>query len=263
MLLAEYVHNPSKMALLTRGSVQPSLMRPDGLPQYIKASFALPLPWKDKQGRQQFVTTFGSPIEELRKFDITQREGGLAGIGSELVRTIIGQMTPPFKQAAEIAAGKDFFYRKPIQEADRVKQMFGLEKLLPGLRTDVLKSGKTRLRADPDMLYALRQSPLSRLVSTLQKLGDPDRNIADKLFATLSGINIARFYNETQAPRAAVENLQKLLRRQIPEGEVRKLETVYPTEAGKRNPDTMRLMEALRAAEKKSRAVYQTSGGKL
>jgi site-specific DNA-cytosine methylase len=263
MLTKEFISNPHKMAALMRGSVQPSLLRPEGLPEYIKASFALPLPWKDKQGREQFITTFGSPIEEFRKFDISQHEGGLVGRGTELARTIIGQMTPPFKQAAEIAAGKDFFYRKPIQEADRVKQMFGLEKLLPGLRTDVLKSGKTRLRADPDMLYALRQSPASRLISTLQKLGDPDRNLADKLFATLSGINVARFYKETQAPRVKVEQLMALLKRKIPEGQARKFETVYLTEAGKKNRDSTMLMDALRAAEKKSRAVYQHSGGKL
>ena len=263
MLTKEFISNPSKMAALTRGSVQPSLLRPEGLPEYIKASFALPLPWKDRKGREQFVTTFGSPIEEFRKFDVSQREGGLAGIGSELARTIIGQMTPPFKQAAEIAAGKDFFYRKPIQEADRVKQMFGLEKLLPGLRTDVLKSGKTRLRADPDMLYALRQSPFSRVISTLQKLGDPDRDLSDKLFATLSGINVARFYKETQAPRNMVDMLKRKLKLKIPEGMVRNFETIYATEAGKKNAEVMRLMEILRGAEKKSRAVYQTSGGKL
>ena len=141
--------------------------------------------------------------------------------------------------------------------------MFGLEKLLPGLRTDVLKSGKTRLRADPDMLYALRQSPASRLISTLQKLGDPDRNLADKLFATISGINVARFYKETQAPRVKVEQLMAMLKRKIPEGQARKFETVYLTEAGKKNRDATMLMEILRGAEKKSRAVYQHSGGKL
>ena len=248
MLTKEFISNPSKMAALTRGSVQPSLLRPEGLPSYIKQSFALPLPWKDKQGREQFITTFGSPIEEFRKFDVSQREGGLAGIGSELARTIIGQMTPPLKQAAEIAAGKDFFYRKPIQESDRVKQMFGLEKLLPGLRTDVLKSGKTRLRADPDMLYALRQSPFSRVISTLQKLGDPDRDISDKLFATLSGINVARFYKETQAPRSLVDMLKRKLKLEIPEGMVRKFETIYPTEAGKKNAEVMRMMDILRSA---------------
>ena len=262
LMARQVFENPAKLASLARLTTLPSIKRPDYLPEYLRQTAALP--WPDKflgipiggsePGETEYISGFGSPLEEVSKLDWTNLPPGITGKVGGFLERMLSQTAPPVRTFGELVAGKDFFYKKPISEADRAPYLnipftggeYGLQKILPGAtgyREEVTPGGAKRPRMDPHLLYGLRQTPVSRGIQEWSRLMDPRRSQLARWGQFLTGLRISGVNLATEEPRAKFRILKDRLSEHIGPGEVRVFEKLFATEAGKRNIELQKLLE--------------------
>jgi hypothetical protein len=257
-VMTEYFENPGKMAALTRATV-PGPGAEGPIPEQVKRTAAIPI-WAGPQGEEQFLTGFGSPLEELSKFDPTGGAGGVLGGGAEILKRIGQQVAPVWRAPAEAALGKDLFTGRDILDMDRAEPILGK---IPGLREAIgfrektLPSGQKRFEADPLALFILRNLPTSRLQRTANQVSDivadtdPRRGNLQNLLQLLSGVRVVS-QDEVDKLRTLAENLRREAEPLRRTGEVRIFERPYAPkdEAGLKSPRATELLKLLTAVER-------------
>ena len=255
LLATQYLENPSRMAALTRLTAQPTVARPKFTTEYIRATSALPWAFGEEDPNlKKYITGIGSPLEELHKYDVTQRQPGVSGLIGETLRKVFAHTAPPIRLGAELAAGEDFFFRKPLAEADYVRRLpFDLQKLLSDYREETLPSGRVRRRANPDLQLFLRNIPGARFLGEAGKLSDDRKTDLEKAINFLTGMQIRDVDLEYELPRARKREVERRLQPFVSSGDVRTFSRMFSTEFGKENPEVAGLLERLRILDNRRR----------
>ena len=119
-LLRGFRDNPSKMALLTRATTQPTIKRGDvALPEFVRESSAIPI-GETPEGALQYLTGVGSPLEELQKFDPTTPIGSGVGSAAQIGRKILTQLNPLLRYPMELALQQDAFLADDLLDLNKV-----------------------------------------------------------------------------------------------------------------------------------------------
>lgn len=253
-LVRETLTNPGGMAQMTRLAGQPSIPR-DQIPDYLRSSPAIPF-GEDKEGNLRVLAGLGLPVEELARYDWSAAGPSWAARLSRLLQNQLQGTAPPIKGLLELTAGKDFFLDRPLLDADRAPSWM---RALPGPIKDAIsfkeyedKSGRTQYRADPYLLHALRLTPASRLSNSLGKISDPRRTWGDALTNLLSGARTVPVDPEREKLRSTIRDLKDALEAKQQAGTARQFPIFFATQRdGKRDPETLELLEMLRLTQKR------------
>lgn len=259
LLATQAMEKTGEIAMLMRAASQPSLER-GAVPEYLNETAAIPF-GRDQAGNPSFITGLGIPVEELSKFDTSGAEPGKTAAATRLLEKAAAQMSPIFRMPLERLRGKDFFLNRPILESDRaypwMKDMPESLKWLADFKETQTERGP-QYRADPDVLWWLRNSPVSRLLNTAGKLTDPRRSLGDKAANFLTGVRTVGVSPDQEA-RAAREMIERQLLEKMGEGKARQFRGFFATGRGNeelgipdlRDPETMALLERLRLLREK------------
>jgi len=167
----------------------------EGLPPWARSAFGFKLGEKD--GKMQYLTSFGTPVEAA--LQTLERPG----------KTTLSSTNPIIKYAAERQLGYDFFREKDIQDIQTLgaglgKVLMDKEKTPEWMRealnvkeyTD--KNGVTRYSADPNKLHLLRSIPTSRMMGALNTMFDGNKTQVQKALSLLTGLAIYDIDKEQQ-----------------------------------------------------------------
>lgn len=246
-VLGEYIENPAKMAAMTRGVTQPTTER-GPVPGWLRQTAAIPA-GEDAGGNKRFLTGLGTPLEELQKLDVFS---GSKGIIENTINKAISLAVPPVKVGLERAFDYDTFLQRKISEADKAYPWMrflpkGVQEKI-SFKEETLPSGHKRLRADPEVLYWLRNSPLSRLMNVFGKLTDPAKSGWEGPIQLASGIRIASIDERDELARLLQEKIGEKLEGAQREGKAKRFEHFFATGAkGEKDEEVKRLLKLLDA----------------
>lgn len=219
------VSNIMKAMRDAQGDVSPE--EKQFLPDFVKEGFFTKV-GNDKYGQPQFITQYGTPIEQF---------AGLFG-ENQVLRTI-SQFNPLLKAPIELGIGKDSFRKQDLKDVYNAKEY----KMAPQFVKDLLKikpvekpvyrnnkkTNETKIDyvADPERLLVARSLFTSRGVSYLDKVfgGNLEGfaqalNLVTGIKAYPIDIESSKYFKERDARR----ELQDLLQRY---GVIKKMEIPY------------------------------------
>jgi hypothetical protein len=244
-VLGEYIENPAKMAAMTRGVTQPTTER-GPVPSWLRQTAAIPA-GEDAGGNKRFLTGLGTPLEELQKLDIFSGGKGILG---NAVGKALSLAVPPVKIAAERAFDYDTFLQRKVSEADKAYPWMrflpkGVQEKI-SFKEETLPSGHKRLRADPEVLYWLRNSPLSRLMNVFGKLTDPAKSGWEGPIQLGTGVRVTSIDERDELARLLQEKIGGKLEGAQREGKAKRFEHFFATGLkGEKDEEVKRLLKLL------------------
>lgn len=129
------------------------------LPERVSGSIALPLPWKDARGNQEFLLGLGLPIEATIQFISAATPTGFR-------QGILGGLNPPIRLAAEGLTNRSFYFGGEWASYRKAPAW-----LPRSMATEItLPNGKKTYEVSGEINEILNVLPTSRLDSTLHKL---------------------------------------------------------------------------------------------
>jgi hypothetical protein len=169
----------------------------EGLPAYLRSSFAIKMGGDPETGVKQYLANFGTPVEQFAdQFDVSRTPALRA----------ISQLTPPMKLTLELAFGKDSFRQKDLKDVYDAREY----KTAPQPVKDFLKikevekpvfmtgpdgkakpvPGQKRIQyvADPERLLLARSLFTARGFNTLDQMFGGDYQGAAKWLKLLTGM---------------------------------------------------------------------------
>lgn len=190
------------LSLQTIGQAQRSLTAEgEPLPERLEGSIALPLPWRDREGNQQFFTQLGLPQEQV------VRMLSLASFSPQAFRReALGGVHPALKLPAEAITGRSFYYgtewgtyrRAGVLERPFAREVPGPDGQVlhevPGLINELSSAAPTAwINTTLNRLFDERQPPFARLLNVATGLrvqsvdvgSERRRRIADYLRSKL------------------------------------------------------------------------------
>ncbi len=256
-MMGQALEHPAKTAGLWRVATQPSTER-ENIPSWMRSTLALPSPFgPDKAGNQSYLTGLGLPMEEFAKFDVTGAPG-VTGKIRRLLERLALMSVPQVKVPAELMAGKDFYLQRPIAEADKAPRGFPYT-MLPGYTETKLPSGRTSTRADPELMYFLRNSPIGRAFQTLGKVTDTTKPGLLRVMQQLSGLRTTSTVEESEKLRSLKERITEALEGLKLEGKAGSLTDYYAKigEGGAKDPQAQMLVRMLRQIQEANAKAQQ------
>lgn len=234
-MIAAAFTQAGKVKQLTQLGMQPG--GPEREPGYTKDALSIPL-GTDADGNAMLGYDLGTPIE-----------GAAAPFGKGLPG-LLGSLNPALKVPLELGSGQDFFLHKPIEE-NRKAPHWAAD--LPGPVRDALgvveiptQSGKPKFEMDPLALYALNNSPLSRLSNTLGKATDDRKGAFARGINLFSGAKAVSVDEEAEDKWATKGEIKRRLKELERQGKVRTPEIFTADVAGKEDAEVQALLKALR-----------------
>ena len=247
-MLKAFVETPSRQAMAFRAITQPTVER-GPMPAWLREGVNLPA-GQDRQGNPQFFSGIGVPQEELAKLDIfTGARPGAFGVAQRALEKGAMQLVPQLRAPIEMTADRDFFLQRPIAEADKAP---AFAKFLPGFSEVKFKGGGTGYRADPHVLYALRNSPLAAIFNKVGKATDERKDLGERIMQALTGTRFTSIEPEREAERMAMEVIRRRLGELQVEGKTGKLDEYFAKlqADGQKDPEAMMLLKMLRQIRK-------------
>jgi len=246
LLVKSYFERPRQMALLTRLTTQPSMPREMPVPEFVRATAAVPV-GVNLQGDPRFLFGMGSPLEELNKLDISSPLG-LAGGMQQIMRRVGVQMNPLLRAPLEYATGKELYYDRPIILSDKAEPILDQVPLLRNwlqLRREELPGGKVRYRADPYRYWLFKNMPTSRFEDLANQLADvvgnvdPRKSGLQSLIQALTGVKVASLDPMDQI-RTLVDWHRAQAQPLVRQGLMGELPILYPrTVSGEKAPEAV------------------------
>lgn len=239
-LVAEaLIENLHRVGDITALGQQPG--KPDFIPPWANEGLPLAL-GHDDHGNTQMAYNLHTPVEFA--FDpISGFSQGLQRGGEKL----LSHLNPLIKAPLELATNQDFFLGKNLDDARKAPHYVeGLPqnlKDLLGVHEIPRADGTHKTEMDPYALYALRNSPLSRLSNTASRLSDSSKGIPEDLSNLLSGARVVTVNNEDEhayAQKNAIKARLKELEHQGKAGEFTRF-----TSGPEKNPEAKALVAAL------------------
>jgi hypothetical protein len=290
LIMERFLTDPRRVAVLAKVTTQPGIKRPVGIPEFVREAAGIPAGPPDPQtGEVPFVSRFGSPLEALGVIDPTGAERALGPLGpaKKVARELIQQMVPFIRVAAELTAGEEFFIGRPIADLDRapavqalageaISRIPGLEKFGAAIGEEVPRSlragGGTRFRTQPDIRFATRALPTSRLTQTASRMLDllspfgisptqigektglfereapraSEKTFPEELLRTFAGVSLADVNVPQERIRQAQRELTFPLERERLRGNVSRLPIFVPTQKGRTDRDVLRQLDIFR-----------------
>lgn len=269
-LFESYFDRTNRAGFLTRTFSQPTQDREGPIPEYLRQGSPVPV-GRTADGKRLFLVGSPSPYEEFRRIDPFSPEGGIGGALSQLGLEAGRNLAPPLKIPLELIAKKDLFTERPILERDRASQLLasipGLRDFL-GIQEETLPTGEKRLRGDPYALYAARNQPFSRIISTF--VGQPAEILlglepektsrVGNLIRFLTGTRLEEIekFEEIRALRDLIEREATRLERG---GKLRRFERLIAREAGKTDPESQELLQLERILDQLAERQRASRGG--
>lgn len=273
LVLKTMFEHPNRAAVVLKGTTQPAVERPAGIPEFIRESAGIPAGVDPETGETSFISRFGSPFEVLEFIDPTgAKQPGFFGQVSKLGREFFQQTVPMIRFIAEAVTGEEFFLGREIADLDKVPALQALFGELLGSETigEVVPrspgaGGGVRFRGSPNLRFAARQSPTSRLTSTVSRIFEQpataglralgaipegeavrgQRSIPQELLRTLAGVQISEVDTDEEVRRRARRSVRKLLDEFRLTGEATQFPVFAPTEKGRGSAEVKRLQQLL------------------
>ena len=274
LVLRTLFEHPNRAAVVIKGTTQPAIERPAGIPEFLRESAGIPVGVDPETGETSFVARFGSPFESLEFIETTgAKQPGILGRLTKLGREFVQQLVPPLRVIGEALAGEEFFLGREIQDLDKVpalQALFGELVGAPAIGEVVPRSpragGGVRFRGDPQVRFAAKNLPTSRVTSTISRLleqpataglralgaipeGQPirgQRGFGQELLRTLAGVTISEVDTGAETRRRAQRVVSRLLDQLRLSGEAGRLPVFVSTEKGKKSPRVKELLDLIR-----------------
>jgi hypothetical protein len=245
-LVKSFQETPSRMAMLSRMVTQPTVER-EALPDWLRTGTAIPM-GKDQQGQAQYIGGLGTPLEAFNTIDfLPMVKSGLLGIPQAILQKALTQATPPIKAAAELATGTNLATGAPIAESTKAYPS-PLHKIIPGYQERELPGGRKTATADPWALWAIRQTPISRLLSEAGRLSDPGRSTATALANVLTGLRTHSVDIEGEKLARQRGALEEMLETATRAGKAKPFKEWFATgKPGEKDEAVLRLLKLKRA----------------
>lgn len=148
------------------------------LPERVEDSLAVPLPWLDSEGNQQFLLSLGLPLET------TMNILGIPLSPRAFRRNVLGGLQPAIKLPAEAITGRNFFFGDEFGNFRRAPRW--LPEFLT--RTITLPDGTQRHEVAPEINEIINAMPMTRLNSMANAIFDDRRSAINKAVNILTGI---------------------------------------------------------------------------
>lgn len=207
-VFASAMEDPKKIKQILQLGIQPG--KPDFVPSY---AGGLNVPTgQDEDGNAQMIYSMGTPVEAaLEPFS-----RGLGGMLSSL--------NPILRTPLEAATGQDFFFQKPIEESRKaphyVKDLPADVQALLGVQAIPRKDGQVSYEMDPWALWALRNTPASRISNTLSRGADDRKGAGDKALNLLTGTRMVSIDEEKEMEWRRKDKIKARLKELEREGKV-------------------------------------------
>lgn len=222
--------------------------KPEPMPSWAGEGLAVPL-GNDADGKPMVLAGLDTPVEAA----VEPFEGFTHGLGRGLAK-LGSSLNPLLKVPVELATGKDLYLDKNIEDLRKaphwVEDLGPDVQALLGVHAIQNKNGTVRYEMDPDALYALRNSPLSRISNTASRAADDAKGTGEVLANLLTGSRIVSVDTEREAQLRrrdqAIERLKELERKGLVSG-FTPPEIFSLTQAGQavpENPDIQALIDA-------------------
>lgn len=215
-------------------------------PRYVKESLALPLPWLDKEGNQQFLTSLGFPQEV-----VIQALSLVGGRPEAVKHVLLGSMQPALKLPAEALMGRSFYFGTDFgsyRKAPYLLQHTPLSTEVPG------PNGTTRYEVPGIVNELSNASPTAGIESTINRLGDSRQGMASRLINAVTGFRIQSSDQEAELQR----RISDYLRSQTQSGTVGELQVFFqrlkPEDVPEDVKTVLKELEAIRARRRKENA---------
>jgi hypothetical protein len=168
------------------------------VPGYLASGVSVPI-GQETDGRQQYLSQVGLPIEEA--FERFKTGGGIQDSVINTVKSFLGASNPLIKGPLEQLSGEQFFSGRKLRD---LKPSQAQKSLLGGVLDDDANQALSQL---------VSNTPLTRFVSTLDRIADPRKSAVQKAANLMTGIRISDV--NLQAAKAAEtrEALNKILAR--------------------------------------------------
>lgn len=210
-------------------------------PRYVKETLALPLPWLDKEGNQQFLTSLGFPQEV-----VINALSLVSGRPEAIKHVLLGSMQPALKLPAEALMGRSFYFGTDFgsyRKSPLTLEPFAQE--VPG------PNGTTRYEV-PGIINELNNAlPTAGIDSTINRLGDSRQGMAARLLNAVTGFRIQSSDREAELQR----RISDYLRGQTRAGTVGELQVFFqrlkPEDVPPEVVTVLKALEQLRADRRK------------
>jgi hypothetical protein len=206
----------------------------EGLPDFILNNLGMKAgAWAEVDGKAQFLSGFGLPIEEF-----LGRFSGKNSIPVNIIKTTLTQLNPVIKVPLEKATGQDFFRGRPIVELNdgaQLKDFISMLEAMPGpvaedfkdlvqwsqqqvpiIKNDEVVGYETKYTANPFALHLTRNLFTSRFQNTLLFMNSEEQTRMAKLLRLFTGVRGWSIDQETQEwfrERDKKEHLMEYLER--------------------------------------------------
>ena len=201
---------------------------PDGkgyVPKYMDSGFSIPL-GPEQNGQRQYISKLGLPAEEA--FEKMHFRGGLPDVRRTAL-SYLGGMNPLVKAPLEQLFNTQFHTQRQLSD----------------LRAPAAASAIGRLFGDdnPQLLsQILANSPVTRFVSSADKLLDPRKSLAQKTLNLATGVKVTDVDVDKQRAIDTRAALEEILR-QHPSLSRYSSFYVKPEDVGKLTPEELALMQ--------------------
>src|SRR5690606_22362867 len=188
------INTPAKVSAPMRFLTQASEATDSYIPEYVASGVAIPY-GETPEGERQFITSLGLPFEEaFSRFKFRNNapdvSGTLMSFGSTLHPIIKG----PLEQWV---AGKQFYSGRDLSD----------------LRAPTAVQAINPLDDEYDQPLAqfLSNTPLTRFITTADRMADPRKSALEKLINLASGVRISTIDTDKYRAIDARENLERIL----------------------------------------------------
>jgi len=188
-----------KVAAVTKLGQQPG--KPEYLPGYANEGLNVPMS-VDSEGNKVVAATLRTPVEAAVE---------------PFAKNPLTLLNPLLKAPLELASGLDFFLDRPIADARKaphfvdelpqeLQDILGVEAIAKTDRKGQVMTGLDgapiiNYEADPYALWAVRNSPASRLVNTGSRMFDERKGILENLLNLTTGARLVSVDEEDEIER--------------------------------------------------------------
>lgn len=173
-------------------------------PESVRNTLSVPIPGAP-EGQQRYLTGFGLMHED--PLNLIRPRATSYHTAQDTIQGLIGRTNPLIKAPIEVAAGKQFFSGRDLEDLDpTIGRIYSNAK-------ETLTGEKSQPPEIPILLeQALSNSPLARVATTARQALDPRKDIGTKALSTLTGARVRDVDMEKEKQRAIREALEDLLR---------------------------------------------------